>query len=343
MANIQGLYRRNKDGVWRYRPSSKGLPPGSPRPAMISLGTKDESEAMTELVRLRGLEMVAGRPDARMLREWVSIYLDERRRVGRHQKETSKQMEASLKAMSDFFGNCYPDRVDRPRVMAWYASLQEGRTHGTVHRYMRYARAFFYWLVERKAVSDNPAAKLRLPVVVQSKRDKFCTRAERDLIVSTVEGEIKFVVMCGFYLGMRIKEIVSTRWRWFEDGHIMIFSDDEFRTKTGKARMVPYHPVFRAYLAGLERGKGDQWVLRPDQQPGKGRLRWDPRVPFEKLMRDCGVPWVTPHTMRHTFGSLHAMAGTPELKIRRWMGITQATLDKHYAGLSPDDLHVSAI
>jgi hypothetical protein len=47
--------------------------------------------------------------------------------------------------------------------------------------------------------------------------------------------------------------------------------------------------------------------------------------------------------MRHTFGSLHAIAGTPELKIRRWMGITQQTLDRHYAGLSPDDADVGAI
>lgn len=47
--------------------------------------------------------------------------------------------------------------------------------------------------------------------------------------------------------------------------------------------------------------------------------------------------------MRHTFGSLHAMEGTPELKIRRWMGITQQTLDRHYAGLSPDDVDVAVI
>lgn len=107
--------------------------------------------------------------------------------------------------------------------------------------------------------------------------------------------------------------------------------------------MVPYHNVFRDYLGTLERGKPGDWVLKPEKRPGKSPLRWDPRVPFGNLCRSCGLTWVTFHTMRHTFGSLHAMEGTPELKIRRWMGITQATLDRHYAGLSHEDTDVDSI
>ena len=109
--------------------------------------------------------------------------------------------------------------------------------------------------------------------------------------------------------------------------------------------MVPLHPVFRAYLAGLPREEGDAeaFLLHPDKKQGKQWLRWDPRKGFKALTAACGLKWVTPHTMRHTFGSLHAMAGTPELKIRRWMGITQQTLDRHYSGLSPDDADAAAI
>ena len=64
------------------------------------------------------------------------------------------------------------------------------------------------------------------------------------------------------------------------------------------------------------------FMLHPEVEQGKWRYRWDPVRPFKKLVKAQGLDWVGFHTMRHTFGSLHAIAGTPEVKVRRWMGIT---------------------
>jgi len=344
MSEIKGLYR-TKNGDWRFQPSSKGLPKGAPRPAVICLETKDENAAISALMKLRGLDLAAGRPDSRRISEWAGIYLEERTRFGRHQPQTTRQMETALQAFADYLGNPFPDKVRKPDVMAFYAQLQGARTHGTVHRYLRYVRALFFWLIDQRVVGENPAARLRLPVVVQSRRDQFCSKVERDRLLLAAEEnpEVQFVMMCGFFLGLRINEIVNARWGWFEEGHCLVRSDDGFRTKTGKARMVPYHSRFAAFIRSLPTGEPEAYVLRPEKKKGKAPLRWDPRVPFSAVCRACGLEWVTPHTMRHTFGSLHAMAGTPELKIRRWMGITQQTLDRHYAGLAPDDAAVSAI
>jgi integrase len=236
--------------------------------------------------------------------------------------------------------------------MNFYASLQAGRSHGTVHRYMRYLRALLFWLVERQVITGNPAASLRLPVVRQTRREMFCTREQRDHLLACAEGEgqrdIRFVLMAGFYLGLRINEIVNCRWGWFQGagglGHCVVSGEvDGFATKSRKSRTVPLHPVFQSYLQELKQGGMSDFVVRPEKVQGKQWLRWDPRVPFNAVCAAAGLEWVTPHVMRHTFGSLHAMAGTPEIKIRRWMGITQATLDRHYSGLSPGDPDASSI
>jgi integrase len=355
MANIKGLYQ-DSAGYWRYQPSRKGLPKGVLPPAAVSLGTKDQAVAIAKLVKERRLEsarVATGEAPIRRLREWVRYYLDDRKRVGRHAVITSTQMAQRLAHAVDYFGDVNPATVTRAAVMGFYGKLNEsGVTHATVHQQMRYLRSLFYWLLEREVVKENPAARLRLPVVRQTRRDGFCTREERDRVMTACpedRPDLKFVLMAGFYLGMRINEIANCRWDWFPlgAGYCVIQSDEKktgsFETKTRCSRTVPLHPLFTAFLSSLQRGDGADYILHPNKKQGKQWLRWDPRRPFTILMRACELAWVTPHTMRHTFGSLHAIAGTPELKIRRWMGITQQTLDRHYAGLSPDDADVGAI
>lgn len=49
---IKGL-SRNAHGVFWFRPSSAGLPAGSPRPKSIALGTRDADEAIAAVLHLR--------------------------------------------------------------------------------------------------------------------------------------------------------------------------------------------------------------------------------------------------------------------------------------------------
>jgi integrase len=355
MAKINGLYQDTL-GYWRYQPSRKGLPKGIKAAPAVSLGTKDQAEALRRLVQDRRLELAqvaSGDVPVRRLGEWVRAYIEDRLRTGRYSVRTASQAQSRLELFTQFTGDADPSVVTRVQMMEFYGYLQIDRTHATVHQCIRYVRALFYWLLEHQVVKGNPAARLRLPVVRQTRRDQFCTAEERGRILEACPEslpELRFVFMAGFYLGMRINEIVNCRWNWFHggarNGHCVIQSEAKggtFETKTRGVRTVPLHPVFVDYLAGLERGRVDDYVIKPAKQQGKQWLRWDPRHHFDQVVASCGLEWVTPHTMRHTFGSLHAMAGTPELKIRRWMGITQATLDRHYAGLSPDDADVGAI
>ena len=339
---IKGL-SLSSHGYWRFIPSSKGLPKGTPRPAPVLLGTKDLDEAIRKVLEIQGL-----RRDSRGIKEWAAVYRAAAVAKGSHRRITSDQVAAVLDALVAYMGNVDPVFVTRDKALEWHESLKSpNRSLATTHRYVRYSRAFFSWLADRKIVAENPFARLRLPAPRQSKRDRFCTAEDRERILGECDrDDLRGVLVLGFFLGLRINEIVNAQWSWItktgNGGFCTVRNEaGEFTTKTGRERMIPLPSRVREWLDTLAHTDG--YLLHPEKERGQAWLRWDPSRPFRDLVKKCGMPWVTFHTMRHTFGSLHAIAGTAEIKIRRWMGITQVTWERHYAGLCPDDRDIDKI
>lgn len=349
MDKIRGLYK-NSHGSYQWRPSSKGLPEGVPEPKPIQLRTKDRDEAIRMVFELRKAMPGPEKDGYRTLSQWAELYLAEREEIGGHRRITSTQVRASLVMLGEYFGRRDVRLITDSEVLAWYSSIKSPtRSPATTHKHFRQARALFFWLLQRKVIASNPFSKLHLPVPKQSKRDEFCTPEQRDAIIDACDREdLRFILMCGFFAGMRINEIVNARWNWFqvtgERGILTIRNErGSFRTKTGRERQIPMHARLLAYYRTLTPGRPDEFCLHPEAVQGKAWLRWDGRRPWRDLVASLDLKWVTFHTMRHTFASLHASAGTDELKIRRWLGITPETFARHYAGLMPDHAAVNAI
>jgi integrase len=86
------------------------------------------------------------------------------------------------------------------------------------------------------------------------------------------------------------------------------------------------------------------FALMPDVKHGRWRYRYDIRRPFTDFMRDTiGMPWVTPHVMRHSFASILKSAGVSNAKIAEWLGNSERVTERTYAHLKPDDRDVHAL
>ena len=78
------------------------------------------------------------------------------------------------------------------------------------------------------------------------------------------------------------------------------------------------------------------WCIAPEIQRRKSRYRYDFIRPFDLYLKFMGVEleqdlsWITPHVMRHTFGSPLAIAGESLAKISEWMGDDPRVTDRHY-------------
>jgi integrase len=54
-------------------------------------------------------------------------------------------------------------------------------------------------------------------------------------------------------------------------------------------------------------------------------------------MKAQGVPWISPHVMRHSFASICASNGIDIYRIATWLRDDIRVVQRHYAKLRPDD------
>jgi integrase len=82
------------------------------------------------------------------------------------------------------------------------------------------------------------------------------------------------------------------------------------------------------------------YVLQPDVVHGSHRYRFDFRRAFGDYMKAQGVPWISPHVMRHSFASICASKGIDIYRIATWLGDDVRVVQRHYAKLRPDDRQI---
>jgi integrase len=232
----------------------------------------------------------------------------------------------------------------------------------TAQTYIRRTRPFFQWLLDVESkLRENPFASVKMGKLSSAARKDFCRLSLRNqLIEKCTRPDLKFVLYCGFHAGLRRNEIVEARPCWFDlDNKLLTIRKiapkeaarlglDPFDLKDREERTIPLSKAFLEFLKQWQKGikfegrieklKMDQdYCIAPGTRRGRADYRYDFRRPFEEYMEEQKAEWVTPHTMRRTFASLHASAGTPLYHIAKWLGDDIGTTQKHYAHLAPDN------
>ena len=343
---IRGLLFRTKrraDGTVRvlgyyYQPPTTR---GQPRPKEIALGTADYTEALLAVGRLLTVEMSASRSvllsDA--LERAIERKLDERV----YRDKTARDARNTARALVRHVGERAAESLTRDDLEDYQRHLHRRLAATSVLHHMATLSGLFATMVSMRILTVNPIAGVRLRRARTTRREKFCSREERDRLIETcTRDDLRFILHAGFHAGLRIGEIVNARPSWFHlesgGGFLTVQSDGDFLVKS-QARSVPMTREFRAFLDDY--GLREPFMLRPDKLPGKGILRYDCKKPFSRHVTAQGLGWVTPHIMRHTFASLHAIAGRSATKVARWLGITVAVFDSHYAGLRDVDEEIN--
>jgi integrase len=376
---LRGLYRVERTGVWYYQPPmSKGI-----RPKAISLGTKDEAEAVKAYyAMLAQAEETFRRGSIRME---AARYVKAMRDSGKHRPATTEHSERVLGQLIDLVNNLPVDRITTGHLAEVKRQWQaRGLTEATILSYFTRIAAFFGWAVREGLTKVDPVEGLHYERKVATKADHYCTKEQRDALVAgaplsaeQLEGlcetaflgghyrpqllriDLALCLWLGFFAGLRRNEIVEARRDWVDlvAGVLHVRATDTFVPKGKQKRLIRMSPRLRAFLAyyvetvDFGEDHGAAYLLRPDRPQGRKQLtrgkkawryRWDPRAPFEAHVTARELPWVDFHTMRHTFGTLHALAGTPLSTIARELGDQLRVVEKTYIGYTKSDSHSAA-
>lgn len=351
---LKGLYQKTDSRIWYYQPPmAKGV-----RPRPISLGTKDAEEAVAAYYAVAASSEEQFRRGT--LRMEAARYVAQKRDEGKHTPATTEHAERILGMVVAVLGNRDVSAYGRADMVAlrdhWRAKKL---SPASIASYFTRVAAFFAWATGEKLTAANPVAGLDYQRSFPNRSERYCTREERERLIATVPAERDDLALClwlGFFAGLRRNEIVEARRDWIDlsGGVLHVRRTDTFQPKGKKARQIRMSPRLAGFLAGyvarVQFGESP-YLLRPDKQQGRKqktrgkkawRYRYDPRAPFEAHVAAQGLEWVGFHSLRHTFGSLHAMAGTPLTILAKELGDDYKVVYETYVGYQRGNTHSAA-
>lgn len=248
-------------------------------------------------------------------------------------------------------GRLAADQID----LQFYAQGRAAAS-GTIRRELGALRTVLIWAADRKQISrdDIPVFKGVIPAsgpprqrfLDQVQEPWFWAEAQRygertrwpaqAHLEAEAAYRVALFVAIGLDTAARRSAIMELTWDRVDLGMGMIdFQSPGMRlTKKRRVRV----PIAQRLMPVLK----EAWLRAPKDAAGRaqGRVVGTAHIAkaFARFTSSSGVPWVTPHVMRHTWGSLRAMEGIPLWDIAQGMGDTMATVEANYLHLTPGHL-----
>ncbi len=327
---IRGLYLRGE--IYWFAKQANG------RRSMVSLETRDYAEAVQ---RAREILDSPQLQPAQSLTAEVERFLKHKVGTNRYSPMSADSKRSCLTMFADSVKNIPPTNVTGSHCKAFYVASKQRIAPSTAESYMFTLRSFFNWCVRENLCRRNPVLDVQLDRIDRKGRTRFADlELAQRLIANAPTDELRYILFCGFHTGMRKLEIVEAVPEWFNLSArtVEIRQTATFRPKDRDARTVPLTDQFAEFLERW--GLRSPYVLHPTVVHGKHRYRFDFRRAFGDYMKSEGVPWLSPHVMRHSFASICASKGIDIYRIATWLGDDVRVVQRHYAKLRPDDREI---
>jgi integrase len=243
-------------------------------------------------------------------------------------------------------------QITHADVAAWVTRLTaQGLGPRTVQKAPRVLSMILDLAVRDRRLLSNPAAGVRLPRG-ESPAKRFLS-ADRVAALANAAGKDRVLVLVLAYCGLRFGEAAGLRVvdldllrRRIRIERSVTDVDGQMVTTTPKTHMrreVPLPRFLVQELAAYVVGRSAEDLVFSSPMGAILRLNNFRRRSFDRAAAAVGLPWLTPHMLRHTAASLAVSAGANVKAVQQMLGHASAamTLDV-YAGLFGDDLDAVA-
>jgi len=188
---------------------------------------------------------------------------------------------------------------------------------------------------------DSPTKSVKVPKF-DNRRVRFLSHEEaKNLLTALKDAERRThdMALLSIQTGLRFGEVASLKWSNIDTGNGII---SIMNPKGGRGRAAFMTAQIKAMFEAMTRKGPDDFVFNKD---GGGLLKEAPKVFAEVvagLELNKGITdrrqRVTFHTLRHTFASWHAMAGTDIYTLKELLGHSVIAMTERYSHLSPGAL-----
>lgn len=210
---------------------------------------------------------------------------------------------------------------------------------GAARKVVRDLSAVFSFAKRRSIVEKNPVEDAAVRKT-DNKRERFLSLEEIQRLGSAFEEleasgtNSKALDICRLWAltGARRNEIAGLKWNEVDLSSGFLRFED---TKTGKS-LRPLGTAARALLAAryASRDKQKVWVF-PAERDSEGFYGGTKRI-WPLVTKKAKLPGVTPHTLRHSLGSVAASSGEALLIVGSLLGHANARSTQIYAHIDRD-------
>jgi integrase len=174
-----------------------------------------------------------------------------------------------------------------------------------------------------------------------------------ELVKACQDKDLKFLLICGFFHGLRLDEIVMSRRSWFQfdKGELRVPDREkqtqadgsvwEWLTKNTRSRPIPIEPKYKSFLKSYLKDKEGYCAVPERIKKKPETYRWDPTRIFEDFMvwhgersakdsNDETRKDLTIHDMRRSFITHLCQRGEDVWQVSLISGDSVNVIEKHY-------------
>jgi integrase/recombinase XerD len=236
-------------------------------------------------------------------------------------------------------GQCAPAPHDNAKF-GWLGRkrLRQTVTPRTVNYELQVLRAFFRWAAVRNHLVVNPTDTIERLRIPKKAVPKFLTVDELTRVFAVCNERERRLFVTILLTGMRKGEAQHLTWADvnFDLGIIFIQAKPEFQWKPKTdERIIPLSPTLRDLLVQHHAERANDGLVFPNKE---GHLDTHILPKLKKVGRKAGLPAITVHALRHSFGAHLRMAGVNLSDIADLLGHKDLATTQIYAKVQQEHL-----
>ena len=263
-----------------------------------------------------------------------------------------------------------------PQTAQDYAATLNGGTGAspnTYNKHTAFLRMFFRVLSDATGLKENPFEKIRRKNLKTNSRREL-TLAELKELLTGANGELQTLLYIGTFTGLRLGDCCSLLWGEVDLDRGLIRRVPNKTAKSGKPVLIGIPAALHAKLSEIPTDRRKGYVLpkyaelytyrnangHPSKQAmisieiqahfkacgiethraGTGFIEGENGKPVstgKRAVLDVGF-----HSLRHTYVSMHAQAGTPQAMIQANVGHSNPAMTAHYTHVNEESARTAA-
>lgn len=252
---------------------------------------------------------------------------------------TYELYKKSINNLIRFLGN-------KPLKNITYLELERFKNHRaktvsktSANMEIRTIKAILNFAVRSGFIANNPAIDIKQFKLPEKEKLSFSQPDLEKLFNAITDPLIGRIALFGLNTGCRLSEILNIQIKDinYDEKYIIIRNKADFKTKTGKIRLIPFSEGTERLVMPLKGKSGDRYLF---SFKGPFRLNRDfVSQKFKKYLRAAGLPEKFHfHCLRHTFITNLIKAGAPINFVKELAGHSDIQTTMGYVHIELADL-----